>query len=51
MFGNYLTMEGEVLFSDYSYEDKIISLGLITRTGQRADVYAEVIEKSDIEVI
>ena len=51
VFGNYLTMEGDVLFSDYSYEDKIISLGLITRTGQRADVYAEVIEKSDIEVI
>lgn len=51
VFGNYLTMEGEVLFSDYSYEDKIISLGLITRTGQRADVYAEVLERSDIEVI
>lgn len=51
VFGNCLTMEGEVQFSDYSYENKIISLGLITRTGQRADVYAEVIEKSDVEVV
>lgn len=51
VFGNCLTMEGEVLFSDYSYDDKIISLGLVTRTGQRADVYAEVIEIGDIEVI
>ena len=51
VFGNCLTMEGEVQFSDYSYEDKIISLGLITRTRQRADVYAEVIEIEDIEII
>jgi len=51
VFGNCLTMEGEVLFSDYSYDDKIISLGLVTRTGQRADVYAEVIEIGDVEVI
>lgn len=51
VFGNCLTMEGEVLFSDYNYDDKIISLGLVTRTGQRADVYAKVIEMGDIEVI
>ncbi len=51
VFGNCLTMEGEVLFSDYSYENKIISLGLITRTGKRADVYAEVIDIEDVEVI
>ncbi|MBD5145456.1 MAG: hypothetical protein HDT21_06030 [Ruminococcus sp.] len=51
VFGNYLTMEGEVKFSDYSCEDKIISLGLLSRTGERADVYADVIEIGDIEVI
>lgn len=51
VFGNCLTMEGEVQFSDYSCEDKIISLGLITRTGQRADVYAEIIQIGDVEVI
>lgn len=51
VFGNCLTMEGEVQFSDYSCEDKIISLGLITRTGQRADVYAEIVQIGDVEVI
>ena len=50
VFGDYLAMEGEVNFSDYSFDDKIISLGLITRTGKRADVYAEVVEITDIEV-
>ncbi|MDE6946083.1 MAG: hypothetical protein K2P14_02750 [Anaeroplasmataceae bacterium] len=50
VFGDYLAMEGEVNFSDYSFGDKIISLGLITRTGKRADVYAEVVEITDIEV-
>ena len=51
VFGDCLTMEGEVQFSDYSCGDKIISLGLVTRTGKRADVYAEVVEIGDIEVI
>lgn len=51
VFGDCLTMEGEVQFSDYSYEDKIISLGLITRTAKRADVYAKVVEIGDVELI
>lgn len=51
VFGNCLTMEGEVRFSDYSYEDRIISLGLLSRTGERADVYARVIELGDVEII
>ena len=51
VFGDFLTMEGEVQFSDYSYEDKIISLGLLTRTGKRADVYAEVIALEEVEVM
>lgn len=50
VFGDYLAMEGEVNFSDYSFDDKIISLGLITRTGKRADVYAEVVEIMDVKV-
>ena len=51
VFGDFLTMEGEVQFSDYSYEDKIISRGLLTRTGKRADVYAEVIALEEVEVM
>ncbi len=50
VFGDYLSMEGEVKFSDYSFDDKIISLGLITRTGKRADVYAEVITIDDVRI-
>ena len=51
VFGDCMAMEGEVQFSDYSCEDKIISLGLVTRTGKRADVYAEVVEIGEVEVI
>ena len=51
VFGDFLSMEGEVQFADYSYEDSLVSIGLVVRTQERADVYAKVIELSDIEVV
>lgn len=51
VFGNYLNMEGEVRYSDYSCNDDIISLGIVTRTNKRADVYAKVIDLSNVEII
>ena len=51
VFGDVLTMEGEVKYADYSFEDKMISLGIITRTSQRADVYGDVISLDDVEVL
>lgn len=51
VFGDCLNMEGEVRFSDYSYHNKIISLGQITRTGQRADVYAEILTLNEVKII
>ena len=51
VFGDYLNMEGEVLYSDYSCNDNIISLGIITRTNKRADVFAKVIDLSNVEII
>lgn len=54
VFGDFLSMEGEVFFSDYecSENDKdIISIGLIKRTEKRADVIAKVIELADVKII
>lgn len=51
VFGDFLSMEGEVRFADYSREDSLISLGLVVRTQERADVYATVINLSDVEII
>ncbi|WP_286155549.1 hypothetical protein [Thomasclavelia cocleata] len=50
IFGNYLEMEGEVQFSDFSNENDIISLGIITRTSKRADVIASVVDLKDIKL-
>ncbi len=43
-------MEGEVQFSDFSNENDIISLGIITRTSKRADVIASVVDLKDIKL-
>lgn len=51
VFGDCLNMEGEVKFSDYSCDNEIISIGLITRTNERADVYAEQLSIDDITVV
>lgn len=52
-FGNPLAVEGEVHFADYvcrSDSKKYISLALVSRTGERADVYAKCINLDDLEL-
>ena len=51
LFGDVLTMEGEVKFADFSYRDHLISLGVVQRTQERADVYAKNICLTDVRVI
>lgn len=51
VFGNFLNMEGEVRYADFSCGDSLISLGIILRTQERADVYANVIDLADVKVI
>lgn len=50
-FGDFLTMEGEVQYADFSCGELLISLGIILRTQERADVYAQVINLTDVNVI
>lgn len=50
-FGNPLEIEGEVLFSDYTSGDKVISIGVIARTGERADMFGSVISIEDVKVL
>lgn len=51
VFGDFLSMEGEVRYADFSCGDSLISLGVILRTQKRADVYAEVIDLTDVTII
>jgi len=51
IFGDALSIEGEVKFVDYGYQDRVISLGIVMRTSQRADIYGRAISKNDIIVI
>ena len=51
LFGDVLSMEGEVRFADYSFKDRMISIGIITRTSERADVYGKVISLDDVTVL
>lgn len=51
VFGDCLLMEGEVKYADYSSGDSLISLGIIMRTGERADVYATIIDKSRVCIV
>ena len=51
VFGDYLSMEGEVRYADFSCGDSLISLGVVLRTQERADVYADVIDLADINII
>lgn len=51
VFGDPLLAEGEVSYADYSSEEDesaIISLAVVSRTKQRADVVARVVKLSDI---
>lgn len=49
-FGNKDEVEGKCIFEDYEYEDNIISLGILTDKGVRADVYADVLGIEDIVI-
>lgn len=52
-FGDPNLIEGEVVFWDFeSVEnpDHVISLGLVQRTKQRADIVAEVLREEDVSV-
>lgn len=51
IFGNFLDMEGEVKYADFSYWDSLISLGIISRTSKRSDVYADIITLKDVSII
>lgn len=50
VFGDFLTMEGEVQYADFSCGNSLISLGIILRTQKRADVYAQVINLADVSI-
>ena len=50
VFWDILNMEGEVQYADFSNWNSLISLGIITRTNKRADVYAETIELKDVKI-
>lgn len=50
-FGNEDEIEGKCIFEDYETENNIISLGILTdKENARADVYADILSKEDIEV-
>ena len=50
VFGDLLMAEGEVSYADYSSDDVIISLAVVSRTQKRADVIAKVITLQDVEL-
>lgn len=50
-FGNEDEVEGKCIFEDYESENNIISLGILPdKENLRADVYADILSKEDIEV-
>ena len=49
-FGNENEVEGRCEFEDYEADAKVISLGILIDKNVRADVYAEVIELSDVKL-
>jgi len=51
IFGDVLNMEGEVQYADFSCWNSLISIGIISRTKERADVYANIIDLKDIAVV
>lgn len=54
LFGSPFEIEGECAFSDYVPTDgsrEILSLGWITRTGERADIYCKKIDINTIHLM
>ena len=51
-FGNENEVEGKCIFEDYESENHIISLGILPdKDNVRADVYADILEIGDINVL
>lgn len=51
-FGNENEVEGKCIFEDYESENYIISLGILPdKDNVRADVYADILEMEDINVL
>lgn len=51
VFGSPLEVEGEVMFWDYESGNNIISIAIVSRTRERADVVARYVDIKDIEII
>lgn len=51
VFGSPLEVEGEVVFWDYESGNDIISVAIVSRTKERADVVAKYIDIKDIKII
>ena len=51
IFWDFLFMEGEVQYADFTHWNLLISLWIVSRTKERSDVYAEIIDLSDINII
>ena len=49
-FGSLLDVEGEVEFWDYEADDSIVSVAVVSRNKERADIVAKYLSLSDIEV-
>jgi len=49
-FGNEDDIEGNCIFEDFESENNIISLGILTDKNIRADVYADILNKEDINI-
>ena len=51
-FGNEDEVEGKCIFEDFESENRIISLGTLPdKENLKADVYADILNMSDIEII
>ena len=53
VFGSPVVAEGEVVYADYSSdeaEEVVLSLAVVSRTKERADVIAKVVELKDVEL-
>ena len=51
-FGNKDEVEGKCIFEDYESENNVISLGILPdKENVRADVYADILNIEDIEIL
>lgn len=50
-FGSPLEVEGEVMYWDYEADEDIISIAVVSRTQERADVIAKYVDLENIKII